>query len=737
MRTVQSSRLYIRVILIYTITAVALVLLLSSVLILRSQRFLEEQLDRVRQEQLNQLKLYLDENVFSQPRETLINGYFSFSWDYLLPRFFQNEVRDAYDLVRLHRQLKEILSANRYMHSISLLRLNDGRLISTQYGIIDFEALSPGQRAVYLPADRFLARDDRYGWSGGEDSARDPDAPQLITFFQKIPFNPGAREIGVIVVNFETAEIEAESRRLAGDSGIRIIGPGNALIADFAPRERADETRRSFRTASDASGVRYELSVPDGFILHELHAARRYLVLIAAGVLVVGVVLFDLLTSLLYTPFIRIIARITRLRGDGSSEPAASELRRADEYLDGLHGREEEHERILQANRNLNRYKMMMRIADGDFRPEDRRRVELLCGIRFLHTWFSIVIARPAGEMMAETGTAHGELLDQDLVATVEEYLVEGCGWRVLAVAPRTAHLYLLVNSARSSILPETEELRALLNTRFGIPYALQLSSPKQGLEQASAAFREAELAGRYRFYFSEAGTLVYDPRMDADGPAASGIGEDTLEKAGRYVQARDRRRLSHLIDAVVAEAVESFAAPETVRSFLLQILGTLDDLRRRVSGAPLDSPPADAACGRLKAGIMARMEALEASAEDEHLDRERRFLDAVRSYIAAEVDSRMSLESVAERFGVSAGHLGRLLRRRQRGGFKELLLQSKLNRAVELLCRTDRSVKDISADLGYSSPAYFARIFRERYGTTPAEYRRDQLCAAGSESNL
>lgn len=44
---------------------------------------------------------------------------------------------------------------------------------------------------------------------------------------------------------------------------------------------------------------------------------------------------------------------------------------------------------------------------------------------------------------------------------------------------------------------------------------------------------------------------------------------------------------------------------------------------------------------------------------------------------------------------------------------------------AEQQLRTTDRSIKDISTELGYCDPFYFTRCFTQRYGVSPSEYRK------------
>ena len=49
------------------------------------------------------------------------------------------------------------------------------------------------------------------------------------------------------------------------------------------------------------------------------------------------------------------------------------------------------------------------------------------------------------------------------------------------------------------------------------------------------------------------------------------------------------------------------------------------------------------------------------------------------------------------------------------------------IRKAKELLITTDIQVSNIGYDVGFTSPSYFTKCFREKYGMTPNEYRAKQ----------
>ncbi len=82
------------------------------------------------------------------------------------------------------------------------------------------------------------------------------------------------------------------------------------------------------------------------------------------------------------------------------------------------------------------------------------------------------------------------------------------------------------------------------------------------------------------------------------------------------------------------------------------------------------------------------------------------------------------NLTELAGNLGVSLSQISRLIKQNTGSTFKELLQKKRLNKAEQLLTETKLSVSDIITCVGYDNASYFFRIFKERYGMSPREYR-------------
>ena len=84
----------------------------------------------------------------------------------------------------------------------------------------------------------------------------------------------------------------------------------------------------------------------------------------------------------------------------------------------------------------------------------------------------------------------------------------------------------------------------------------------------------------------------------------------------------------------------------------------------------------------------------------------------------------KVSIESAARSIQISVRSLQRELNR-EGTDFRTIANAMRSRRALELLRNDDISVTRISASLGYSAPAHFARAFRKASGLSPQEFRQ------------
>ncbi|WP_342733160.1 AraC family transcriptional regulator [Bradyrhizobium sp. B117] len=107
------------------------------------------------------------------------------------------------------------------------------------------------------------------------------------------------------------------------------------------------------------------------------------------------------------------------------------------------------------------------------------------------------------------------------------------------------------------------------------------------------------------------------------------------------------------------------------------------------------------------------------------HQGLDQRRLDRVLDYIDANLESDLSLESIATIACLSKYHFARAFRQAVGDPPHRYVSARRLERAKALLIRGDRSLVDIALSLRFSSQANFTRAFRQATGQAPGRYRQ------------
>lgn len=84
-----------------------------------------------------------------------------------------------------------------------------------------------------------------------------------------------------------------------------------------------------------------------------------------------------------------------------------------------------------------------------------------------------------------------------------------------------------------------------------------------------------------------------------------------------------------------------------------------------------------------------------------------------------------LSIEYVARLTGYSKSNFCKIFKSVVGETFHQALNRQRVNSAAGLLSVTDMSVSDISAEVGFSEPKAFCRVFKSIYGVTPGQYKK------------
>ena len=96
-----------------------------------------------------------------------------------------------------------------------------------------------------------------------------------------------------------------------------------------------------------------------------------------------------------------------------------------------------------------------------------------------------------------------------------------------------------------------------------------------------------------------------------------------------------------------------------------------------------------------------------------------------VMHYIHRHFDENITLESLAERFYVSSYYLCREFKAYTNSTVIQYVNVTRIMNAQRRIMETDKSITEISREMGFSNLTHFNRVFKAVTGMTPSGYRK------------
>ena len=102
-------------------------------------------------------------------------------------------------------------------------------------------------------------------------------------------------------------------------------------------------------------------------------------------------------------------------------------------------------------------------------------------------------------------------------------------------------------------------------------------------------------------------------------------------------------------------------------------------------------------------------------------------YVEEALRYIEANYAHSVNIQVIADHLNIERTYLYRLFKDITGVSPQEYLLDYRIRRACSLLKETDLPVSDIARSVGYGDALYFSRLFKQKKGSPPSEYRKGQ----------
>lgn len=145
-------------------------------------------------------------------------------------------------------------------------------------------------------------------------------------------------------------------------------------------------------------------------------------------------------------------------------------------------------------------------------------------------------------------------------------------------------------------------------------------------------------------------------------------------------------------------------------------ILEALSSLARESNKQPMDEL-------LLQALLQYSKTMLDAPVEKSH-SRVQDVYQGICIYIQENFHRQITRDSIASRFSISSNHLSRMFRQQGHMTLAEYITRVRVDRAKFMLKKYNFKLNEVSVRCGFKDVNYFCRVFKNRTGRTPSEYR-------------
>ena len=110
--------------------------------------------------------------------------------------------------------------------------------------------------------------------------------------------------------------------------------------------------------------------------------------------------------------------------------------------------------------------------------------------------------------------------------------------------------------------------------------------------------------------------------------------------------------------------------------------------------------------------------------AKEDVCDMDKDFVERFKSLIDEKMgDSGLNVEDLGKEMGLSRVQLYRKIKSLTNYSPNELLRIARLKKAASLLASSDMTVAEIGYEVGFSSPSYFTKCYKEQFGESPTDF--------------
>ncbi|GGD50868.1 helix-turn-helix domain-containing protein [Paenibacillus nasutitermitis] len=362
-------------------------------------------------------------------------------------------------------------------------------------------------------------------------------------------------------------------------------------------------------------------------------------------------------------------------------------------------------------------------------------------------TLLLIMVEDPKGRQTGVEKYSMNKLRAADMI----ERQIIGSGEHRSVLVELNEEMFALLLNCRedefADIFTIAEHVQTGIHSETGLRCSIGIGSYCREITDLMITYEEAVEALGYRDMTGQ-GDIVYIEDIRPENGKSSQYPKDKEDLLKHCIKIGDKSEALLVLDNLIDQSVQGQGGKTQFRQMQQSLMRLLVGLMDTAGQYGLDLQKTMRAKNNMYLELLQKgdLDGIRAwfasivsmmieSIGEAHQEKTNRHVQEVLAMIEEDCGDTISLSLIAERLGLNPSYLSRSFKEKTGQTFLVYLTAARIEKSKVMLIQSDLKVKDICERVGYVKVNHFIKLFKERTGTTPGEFRKMYVQTAEIEA--
>lgn len=476
-------------------------------------------------------------------------------------------------------------------------------------------------------------------------------------------------------------------------------------------------------------------TTPNKSFYYKMDHLRDISLLLCLLAVAVGIVMSSLFTAASYSPLKRILNNMKSLV-DAPTSLKHNEYRFIDTYINSLSSKVDSLEETLQANHSMIKHTIMLNMLHNRFTPDELTEQLQSIQISMEYARFRCIMIDPVNEKWKEMQPRQ---LQHTLYSMIHQIEIAQFHETRLIAEELEDHKIVVIICTNQPLEPLSAEIADFIlseaKVKYSLEFVLSLGGSVEQFSELHSSYREAKSLIRYSYFLPDQ-FIIQDLELINRESSSWEIPDSYLVSYEKKLQGRDLDGTVQAIQNLVTTIKEGMYSVDYSRIILLKMVSIYSDCISQVRFQPTDTSSLNLYkqyssfynINRYSEWMIHLVTQFVTHMEKRSEVRSVDTISAVKTYINEHISGDLTLDHVSEQVFISPKYLSKLFKEETGISYSEYVTNQRMERARELIASREFTIEQVANTVGYNTPAYFIKKFKEIHGCTPKNFMRSLM---------